>query len=131
MLVADTHAIIWFLSGATRPSPAARAAIEAALRSGGSILIATISVVEAAYLIERGRIDPSTSDRLDRALADPSGGLAPVELDQAEARSLREIPRNLIPDMPDRIIAATALDRNLPLFTADGKIRSSGVATIW
>jgi predicted nucleic acid-binding protein len=35
-----------------------------------------------------------------------------------------------IPDMPDRIIAATAVHLNVPLISRDGKIRVSGVNTI-
>ena len=45
--------------------------------------------------------------------------------------SLRQIPRAAVPDMPDRIIAATALALELPLVTRDGKIRASNVETIW
>ncbi len=35
------------------------------------------------------------------------------------------------PDMPDRIIGATALHLGLPLITRDGKIRASDLRTIW
>jgi len=37
----------------------------------------------------------------------------------------------MVPDLPDRIIAATALSHNLPLVTADHKIRASRIPTIW
>jgi len=84
------------------------------------------------YLIERGRLPLSAFDDLERAFADPLGAFALAPLDLDVSRALRRVPRNLIPDMPDRIISATALDRNLPLVTADGKIRASGVvSTIW
>jgi predicted nucleic acid-binding protein len=37
-----------------------------------------------------------------------------------------------VPDMPDRIIAATALNLNLPLVTHDHKILATSVIqTIW
>ena len=39
--------------------------------------------------------------------------------------------RAQVPDMPDRIIAATALSLGLPLVTRDGRIRDSGIRTIW
>jgi len=36
-----------------------------------------------------------------------------------------------VPDMPDRIIAATALHLNVPVISKDAKIQSSGLTTIW
>jgi PIN domain nuclease of toxin-antitoxin system len=36
-----------------------------------------------------------------------------------------------LPDLPDRIIAATALRLNLPLVTRDRKIQASQVNSIW
>ena len=36
-------------------------------------------------------------------------------LDYNVASALRSIPRDIVPDMPDRIIAATALHLGLPL----------------
>ncbi len=41
------------------------------------------------------------------------------------------IPRDQVPDMPDRIIAATAAHLGVPLISRDGKIRASSVTTIW
>jgi predicted nucleic acid-binding protein len=51
--------------------------------------------------------------------------LVPVQA--AVVRSLEAVPRDQIPDMPDRIIAATAL----ALVTRDHRIRSAAVVTIW
>ncbi len=42
-----------------------------------------------------------------------------------------EVPRETVPDMPDRIIAATALRHNLPLLTRDSRIQAAGIKTIW
>ena len=47
------------------------------------------------------------------------------------AAAMRRIPREAVPDFPDRIIAATALERGVPVLTRDGKIRLSDVDTIW
>ena len=47
------------------------------------------------------------------------------------AEALRTIPGNDIPDMPDRIIAATALHLGLPLVTRDRRLQSAGIQTIW
>jgi hypothetical protein len=45
-------------------------------------------------------------------------------LSRAIAETLHPIPRDSVPDMPDRIIAATALHLNLLLVTRDRKIQS-------
>jgi PIN domain nuclease of toxin-antitoxin system len=131
-LAADTHAAIWYQSKDPKLSKTALAAMEATLQAGDPIIIASITLVEIAYLVERGRLPAPTFDLLEQDLRDPLGcfELAPLDLDVS--RALRHIPRNLVPDMPDRIITATAYQRGLTLITADSKIRMSGVvATIW
>jgi len=44
---------------------------------------------------------------------------------------MRKIPRQDIPDLPDRIIAATAQLYGVPVLSRDGRIRVSGTHTIW
>jgi len=36
-----------------------------------------------------------------------------------------------VPDMPDRIVAATAVYYSVPVISRDGKIRASNVQTVW
>ncbi len=45
--------------------------------------------------------------------------------------ALQDIARADVPDLPDRVIAATAWHHSVPLVTRDGKIRSCGIETIW
>jgi predicted nucleic acid-binding protein len=53
-------------------------------------------------------------------------------LSLAVAQVLGQVPKEEVPDMPDRIIAATALSLNLPLVTRGQKIQAtSSVQTIW
>jgi predicted nucleic acid-binding protein len=87
--------------------------------------------VEVVYLVEKSRLPEIALERLCRALADPEAVLATAPLDLAIAQMVRHIPRNVVPDMPDRIIAATALQLNLPLITRDRDIRATGIETIW
>jgi predicted nucleic acid-binding protein len=54
-----------------------------------------------------------------------------VPIDLEIALSLSEIDRQTVPEMPDRIISATALYLNIPLVTRDTKITASIVKTIW
>jgi predicted nucleic acid-binding protein len=41
------------------------------------------------------------------------------------------VPRADIPDMPDRIVAATAVYFGVPTVSRDGRIRVSKVQTVW
>jgi PIN domain nuclease of toxin-antitoxin system len=52
-------------------------------------------------------------------------------LDRRVVDALESIPRSEVADLPDRIIAATAVALNLPLVSRDRKIRASMVTTIW
>ncbi|MGI0481226.1 hypothetical protein ACN4EE_10575 [Geminocystis sp. CENA526] len=57
--------------------------------------------------------------------------MAVIAIDLDIALSLPKIDRQVVPEMPDRIITATALYLNLPLITRDTKITASIVPTIW
>ena len=114
-VVADTHTIIWYLRENARLSQAAMTALDTALAGGYSIYVSAISVVELVYLVEKYRLPEEAFDQLINALSDPGTGLAIAPLDLITAQTLRQIPRDVVPDMPDRIIAATALSLSLPL----------------
>jgi len=54
-----------------------------------------------------------------------------ADLTAGVVEALTRVPRTHVPDMPDRIIAATALHLGLPLMTRDRSIQRAGVRTIW
>lgn len=56
---------------------------------------------------------------------------ARIQMDAAVEGGARRIPRDLVPDMPDRIIAATAVALGLPLVTRGRRIRAAGLDTLW
>ncbi len=130
-VVADTHTVIWYLLSRENLSANATVALDRAIDAGDPMYVASISVVEVIYLVERRRLPEVALERLNRFLSDTGTGLEIVPLDLAIAQAIRDIPRDVIPDMPDRIIAGTALCLNLPLVTRDQRIRSSEIETIW
>jgi PIN domain nuclease of toxin-antitoxin system len=130
-LVIDTHAAVWYLQRDERLSRRARTAIFDALAEGHPIHLPSISLVELVYLVEKGRIPAAASERVDFVVRDPESGFRLAPLTLAVAEATRRISREDVPDMPDRIIAATALALELPLVTRDGKIRSADLQTIW
>jgi PIN domain nuclease of toxin-antitoxin system len=130
--VADTHALIWHLTADVQLSATCRELFEAADRGETRIWIPGIVLVETVYLAEKARFPASlVTQMLD--LVDPSTtGYAVAPLDAGVIRSLATIDRSVVPDMPDRIIAATALLLGVPLLTRDRRIRVAlGAQAIW
>ena len=130
-VVTDTHTIIWYLLGSTRLSANALSALDASTAAGEMIYLASISVVEVLYLVEKGRLPDVAFERLNSILSDSDSGIVVVPLELAVVLAMREIPRDVVPEMPDRIIAATAHYLSLPLVTCDLKIQAAGIETIW
>ena len=122
-IVVDTNVVIWYFTGPKLSSASGQAAIVAAQQSGGSIYVSSITIVELIYLIEKKRVAPDVLNKLREALYDDSTAFELVELTQKLADEVQNIDRSTVADMPDRIIAATALHLNLPLVTSDGNIR--------
>jgi PIN domain nuclease of toxin-antitoxin system len=129
--IADTHAVIWYLYADPRLSARADAFMQAIEARGEQIGLSSITFVEMVYLIEKGRIAAEGMSRLARLLSEPAGVFVEVPVDLAVARALSRIDAAKVPDMPDRIIAATALLRNVPIISRDSKIQLSGLQTIW
>ncbi len=130
-VVVDTHAAVWYLLDQRTLSRDANAAIDQAVEAGDPIYLSTISLIEVTYLVEKDRLPSSALERIEKALNLPNADLVSVPLTLEICRTLVRIPRSDIPDMPDRIIAATALHLGLPLVTRDRKIHASQVHSIW
>jgi PIN domain nuclease of toxin-antitoxin system len=129
--VLDTHAAASYLLDAKNLSASTFSLIDGAAASGQPTYISAIPLVEVAYLVERGRIAADAFERFVAELAQENPAFSVVPLDSEVARALRKIPRDTVPDMPDRIIVVTALYLGLPLITRDRRIQSAGVKTIW
>ena len=129
--VLDTHAAIWYVFARKRLSQDALRFIRRAIDSGRPAYVSAISIVETIYLIERGRVPFEAIQRLEAGLKDPASGLLVAPLDEEVAQAVQRVSRDVVPDMPDRIIAATALHLGLPLVTRDQRIQSAGIKTIW
>lgn len=132
--VVDTHALDWHLAGSDRLSTTARQILQAADHGANRVFVPSIAIVELIYLEERGTIHANTVNRIIQLVSatdeHPSYSLVPLDI--GTVRALREVPRDAVPDMPDRIIVATAKQLGLPLISRDGKIRRSGaVPVVW
>ncbi len=129
--VTDTHGLIWYLEDAPQLGPGARSAFDACDAGASLIYVPTICLVEIIYLQEKGRLASNLRQQLYAELQTGATGLALADLTAEIAEAVAQIPRGDVPDLPDRIIAATALQLNLPLISRDRKIRLSGLDVVW
>jgi len=130
--VTDTHSLIWYLFAMPELSSDAKNFMDNVAASGGNLFIPTISFVEIIYLAEKGKLGANVLPRINAAIQTANSVLKSIELTHQITTSLAWIPRSIVPDMPDRIIAATALHLNIPLVTKDHKIQAlQNLITIW
>ena len=126
VIVADTHALIWWSGSAAELSPAGRAILDV-----GPVRVPSIVCLEVALLARRRRIDLSTDPLkwLERLFQLTNVDLVPITpVIAVLAANLPEPIR----DPADRLIVATALHLGVPLVTKDARIREANVVeTIW
>ena len=130
-VVADSHAIIWYVQGSPRLSDPAAAALADAEASEG-VVVSVATLVDLWYVTQTTQ-GISTDDlaRLRaRLLSAPTVDLHPIDLTVADTATA--IPRELLRDPWDRFIVATARSLALPLVTRDEAIEQAQlVDTIW
>ena len=129
--VADTHTALWHLFDDSRLSDAAATFINGAAAARRKIAISTISLAEVVYLIEKNRLPSSEYEELTQALADPEHVFTEAVLTVAIVQSMRQVSRVEVPEMPDRIVAATAVYFDVPVISRDRRIRATSLKTVW
>ena len=131
-VVADTHGIIWYFRSPDKLSPEAIIVLDGAVNNGCFIYLSAISIIEIIYLFEKNKISEVALSQLFQFLADPDIRLKVVPINLSVGKCLTKIPRLIVLEIGDRIIAATTLYLDLPLVTKDHKIRElSIIQTIW
>jgi len=126
-LLLDTHALLWFISGNSRLSPAARSAIE---DGNNDVYISAASLWEIAIKVSIGKIE----------LSEPFEVLIPQQLAENEIELLDISVEHtiLVTSMPfhhrvpfDRLIAAQAKIEQLTLISVDEIFDLYGVERLW
>jgi PIN domain nuclease of toxin-antitoxin system len=129
--VADTHSALWYLLKNPQLSTTARQFMDDAAAAGHDIVLSPISLAEIVYLVEKSRLPTSAYVDLKKALADPNYVIEEAPLNAEIVDAMHQVARGDVPDMPDRIIAATAVYFGAPVISRDARIRATGLRTVW
>ena len=111
MLLLDSQALLWVLSGSTRIGPEARQLIE----SSSAVHVSAASIWELTIKSMLGKLDLPTG--LPEVL--DAQGFAVLDVTAAHAEGLRAFPELTRHDPFDRLIIAQAHIEGLRLLTAD------------
>lgn len=132
MIVLDTHVLVWWVSDKEKLSVGAKNAIDSALKDGGELLVSSITSWEIAMLVKKGRL-ALTMDITDWISATARiEGVRYVPVDNDIGIHSVDLPGEFHPDPADRMIVALARRLNVPLISADQRIREyRHVKTIW
>jgi PIN domain nuclease of toxin-antitoxin system len=129
MILLDTHIVVWLAFAPDKLSKRAKDAIRAARRHGG-LAIAAITLLELAWLAEKGRIETTLSVESFVRLCASKMTVLPITPEIA-ARAV-SFPDSYPKDPQDRLIGATALVDGIQLVTHDRQIKKSGIVpVIW
>ena len=130
MIVLDTHALVWWVSGGPL-SERARTTIAHHERSR-SLYASSISVWEIAALVARGRLELTVDVVEWIARVEALESLRFVTVDNRIALASTRLPGELPRDPADRIIVATARSMDAPLVTRDARLSAyPHLETIW
>ena len=131
MIVLDTHAWIWWVSGSQPMSKKAKSVLQRGVKER-TLRISSISVWEVAQLAARDRLELTmhVSDWVAKTESLPFVDFVPVD-NRIAVRSTM-LPQPFHANPADRIIVATALALGAKLVTKDDKLRRySHVETLW
>lgn len=125
-LLLDTHIALWLDSGDDRLRGETRTLIDGCWRSGGAVLLSAVTVWEIALLVDSARmtLDLPVEGWVARFAACPGVETIPLS-HTAAARAYRLHPLEHR-DPADSLLIATAIERDCPLVTYDGRIARFG-----
>jgi len=118
--VTDTQALVKFMMGQKVINDKSHQAYQSADKGESTIIVPAIVLMEMLYLFEKNRIDVGLLQTED-LFKSQNYQFEPLSFDILKTAS--EI--NDIPELHDRLIAATARYLGLPLITNDPVIRTS------
>lgn len=130
-VVADSHAIFWYLQSPEQLSSRAGEALREAEDTDG-VVVSAATIIDLWYVTQTTKRISTDALAAIRVQLDVAEGVHWQPVTVAIADDSTSIPRVTISDPWDRLIVATARVLRVPLVTRDGAITSSGlVETVW
>lgn len=123
--VTDTQALVKFMMGKRVINDRSHQAYQSADRGESTIIIPAIALMEMLYLFEKNRIDVGLL-QTEELFKSQNYQFEPLSFDIIKTAA--EIDD--IPELHDRLIAATAKYLDVPLITNDPEIRASRHITV-
>ncbi|MBT9166471.1 MAG: hypothetical protein DDT25_01156 [Chloroflexi bacterium] len=126
--VADTMVIIRHLTQSNKITERAKEILRRVDSGVDEIVISGITLMEIMYLSEKGRTNADLAQVVELVSGSDNYLVFPVDMEIIlTARVIEDIP-----ELHDRVIAATAKFLDVPLITSDEVIaRSQSVETVW
>lgn len=128
--VTDTQCLLWYLAEDRHLPRAVRRIFAKTEDSQAQVLVPSITLVEAIFLLQRQRVTQEVVDQLLSLSEDPGDSIYVAPSDKQVATAAGEFGSIMITDLPDRVIAATARVHGLPLLTTDHAIAASGLVEV-
>lgn len=130
-VVADSHAIFWYLQSSAALSSAARQALQEAEATDG-VIVSAATVIDLWYVTQTTKKISSEALGVIRAELERAAGIRWEPVTAAIADESTRISRATLSDPWDRLIVATARILGVPLVTRDEAITSSRlVDVVW
>ena len=128
MFIVDTHALLWHLTEDDKLGGKAKEVLDRADRGEVTIIISTIVLMEALFILEKKKLDLKFREILSRIKKSLNYVVYPLHLQTVlKCQELKEIS-----DIHDRIIVATAKILGAKVLTKDEEIVKSGkVEVVW
>ena len=123
--VTDTQALVKFMMGKKVINEESHQAYQSADKGESIIIIPAIVLMEMLYLFEKNRIDVGLL-QAEELFKSQNYQFEPLSFDILKTASTIDD----VPELHDRLIAATACYLGLPLITNDPEIRASSHVTV-
>jgi PIN domain nuclease of toxin-antitoxin system len=126
----DTHIWIWWMLGDSRLKESERRFFDD-LPPENRPYLCDVSLWEAAVLVEKERLklEQPLLDFLEIAASPATVQILPIT--PAVVAEMNRLPADFHRDPADRLLVATARNRNLPVATRDDLIRKSRLVRLW
>lgn len=119
--VPDTHALIWYVTADKQLGKQAKAALLSVDGGNDQAVIPVVVLAEIMYLEERKRIKVKLNELVEYLESNPNYVIAPLTLGLVLAsKRITDVP-----ELFDRMIAATALEYQAILLTCDSVFKNS------